>query len=125
MPEPESQLSALTERIIGCAYTVANTLGAGFLEKVYENSLAIELRKAGLKVLQQVEYRVMYEGQEVGKYVADLVVNDAVLLELKSVKEFDAVHTAMCINYLKVSGLSLCLLINFGKSRVEVKRIVL
>lgn len=125
MPEPEAELNALTEKIIGCAYTVANKLGVGFLEKVYENALVIELRKSGLKVLQQVEYRVMYEGHEVGKYVADLVVNDSVLLELKSVREFDAVHTALGINYLKVSGLTLCLLINFGKSRVDVKRIAL
>ncbi len=90
-----------------------------------QNALVLELRKAGLKVLQQVEYRVMYEGQEVGKYVADLVVNDTVLLELKSVKEFDAVHTAVCINYLKASGLKLCRLINFGKPRVDVRRIAL
>ena len=125
MDTDEHRLKALTETIIGCAFAVANALGVGFLEKVYENALVIELRKAGLKVLQQVEYEVRYEGQEVGKYIADLVIADTVLLELKAVKEFDNVHTAMCINYLKVSGLPLCLLINFGKSRVDVKRIAL
>ena len=85
----------------------------------------IALRKAGLKVLQQVVYKVRYEGQIVGEYIADLVVEDAVLVELKAIKEFDSVHTAMCLNYLRASGLTLCLLVNFGKARVDVKRIVL
>ncbi len=125
MTDKLAHLNTLTESIIGCVFTVANTLGVGFLEKVYENALVIELRKAGLKVLQQVEYEVMYERQVVGKYIADLVVADTILLELKVVKEFDSVHTAMCINYLKVSNFLLCLLINFGKSRVDVKRIAL
>lgn len=125
MNQRNEHLNALTEVIIGCAFKVANTLGVGFLEKVYENALVIELRKTGMKVLQQVEYEVLYEGSQVGKYFADLVVNHAVLLELKSIKEFEAIHTATCINYLKVSGLPLCLLINFGKSRVDVKRIML
>lgn len=125
MNQRNEHLNALTEVIIGCAFKVANTLGVGFLEKVYENALVIELRKTGMKVLQQVEYEVLYEGSQVGKYFADLVVNDAVLLELKAIKDCEAIHTAMCINYLKVSGLPLCLLINFGKSRVDVKRIML
>ncbi len=119
------KLNPLTEKVIGCAFAVANALGVGFLEKVYENALVIALRKAGLKVLQQVIYNVEYEGQVVGEYIADLVVEDQVIVELKAIKEFDNVHTAICINYLKVSKLPLCLLINFGKSRIEVKRIAL
>lgn len=119
------KLNPLTEKIIGCAFAVANALGVGFLEKVYENALVIALRKAGLKVLQQVIYSVEFEGQVVGEYIADLVVEDQVVVELKAIKEFDNVHTAICINYLKVSKLPLCLLINFGKSRIDVKRIAL
>ncbi len=119
------KLNPLTEKIIGCAFAVANALGVGFLEKVYENALVIALRKAGLKVLQQVIYSVEFEGQVVGEYIADLVVEDQVVVELKAIKEFDNVHTAICINYLKVSKLPLCLLINFGKSRIDVNRIAL
>jgi GxxExxY protein len=125
MQTDKEHLNSLTEVIIGCAYAVANALGVGYLEKVYENALVVALRNAGLKVLQQVEYNVIYEGHNVGKYIADLVVNESVLVELKAVRDFEAVHTAICINYLKVSGLPLCLLINFGKARVEVKRIAL
>lgn len=119
------KLNPLTEKIFGCAFAVANALGVGFLEKVYENALVIALRKAGLKVLQQVIYSVEFEGQVVGEYIADLVVEDQVVVELKAIKEFDNVHTAICINYLKVSKLPLCLLINFGKSRIDVNRIAL
>jgi len=113
----------LTEKIIGCAYTVANTLGNGFLEKVYENALAHELRKNGLPVIQQHPINVMYNGVVVGEYVADLVVSDNILIELKAVKELDNVHKAQCINYLKATGMKLCLLINFGQQKVQIKRI--
>lgn len=125
MDTDKQRLNSVTEAIIGCAYAVSNALGMGFLEKVYENALVIALRKAGLKVLQQVVYKVRYEGEVVGEYTADLVVEDAVLLELKAIREFDNVHMAVCLNYLRASGLTLCLLINFGKARVDVKRIVL
>ena len=117
-------LDALTERIIGCSYTVGNTMGSGFLEKVYENALAHELRKSGLKVEQQRSLQVCYDGVVVGDYVADLLVDESVLIELKSVKAFDEIHVAQCLNYLKASGLQVCLLINFGAPRVEVKRVV-
>ncbi len=101
-----------------------NGLGAGFLEKVYENALAHELRKTGLRVEQQHGITVHYDGVVVGEYAADLLVEDAVLVELKAVKGLDAVHMAQCMNYLKATGHTLCLLINFGTSRVEVKRVV-
>lgn len=117
-------LDALTERVIGCAYTVGNALGSGFLEKVYENALAHELRKTGLKIEQQRNLQVRYDGVVVGDYVADLLVDEYVLVELKTVKSFDEIHVAQCINYLKASGLPVCLLINFGGPRVEIKRIV-
>ena len=114
----------ITEKIIGCAYTVSNALGAGFLEKVYEYALAHELRKAGLKVQQQHPIQVRYDGIVVGDYVADLFIEDCILVELKAVKALDEIHQAQCLNYLKATCLRLCLLINFGKTRVEIKRLV-
>ena len=117
------ELEQITEKIIGCAYKVANTLGNGFLEKVYENALAHEIRKTGLTVEQQSPVPVMYDGVVVGDYVADLIVSDNVLIELKAVKELDNVHKAQCINYLKATGMKLCLLINFGQEKVQIKRI--
>lgn len=118
----DDELNALTERIIGCAFKVSNALGAGFLEKVYENALALELRKRGLDVKQQAPVSVFYDGTVVGEYFADLVVSDTVIVELKAVKEFSDAHAAQCLNYLKATGLPICLLLNFGKPRVEVKR---
>ncbi len=100
-----------------------NKLGCGFLEKVYENALAHELRKAGLSVAQQYRIKVRYDDIIVGEYTADLLVDGAVVVELKAVKALDSIHTAQCINYLKASGLQLCLLLNFGKPRVEVHRV--
>ena len=113
-----------TEKIIGCAYTVANTLGPGFLEKVYENALAHELRKIDLEVKQQYGVNVHYDGIIAGEYVADLLVQNEILVELKAIKGLDGVHMAQCLNYLKATGLSVCLLINFGTAKVEIKRIV-
>ena len=124
MNADERRYDGVTERIIGCAYRVANTLGAGFLEKVYENALGIELRKAGLHVKQQWPIEVRYEGAVVGEYVADLLVDDVVLIELKAAKALDEIHKAQCINYLKASGLSVCLLLNFGAPKVQIQRIV-
>jgi GxxExxY protein len=118
-------INEVTERVIGCAYAVGNTLGSGFLEKVYENALAIEVRSAGLRVEQQHSVQVVYRGEPVGDYTADLLIERCVLVELKAVKTLDEIHMAQCLNYLKATGLSLCLLINFGKTKVEVKRVVL
>jgi GxxExxY protein len=115
---------ALTERIIACAIAVSNALGCGYLEKVYENAMFVALTRAGLSVRQQVPIAVKYEGVVVGDYCADLIVEDQVLLELKAVKNFDDVHSAQCINYLKASGLRICLLINFAKPKLEIRRIV-
>jgi GxxExxY protein len=122
--ERRSELVRITRRVIGCAYRVSNTLGSGFLEKVYENALAHELRKAGLGVRQQHPVQVRYDGVLVGDFVADLLVDDAVLLELKAVQALDGVHVAQCMNYLRATGLRVCLLMNFAKPRLEIKRIV-
>ena len=117
------ELDALTEKIIGCAFTVSNTLGCGFLEKVYENVLAHEFRKCGIKFTQQHPIQVRYDGVIVGDYTADLLVEEQVLVELKVVKDFDEIHFTQCLNYLRATGFSVCLLLNFGKPKVEVKRI--
>src|SRR3954451_6261907 len=114
----------LSEKIIGCAFVVSNALGVGFLEKVYENALAHELRKAGLLVEQQPAVTTRYDGVVVGSYTADLLVEKTVLVELKAVTALDTVHRAQCINYLKGSGLRLCLLLNFGTPKLEIKRLV-
>jgi len=114
----------ITEKIIGAAFAVSNTLGAGFLEKVYENALAYELRQLGLKVEQQKALKVHYKGVLVGEFVADLLVEDAVIVELKAVKTLDESHMAQGLNYLHATGLKVCLLLNFGTSKVQVKRVV-
>jgi GxxExxY protein len=119
-----SELDALTEKIIVCAYTVGNVLGCGFLEKVYENAFSHELRRNGLTVEQQHPVNVYYDEVIVGEYFADIVVNGKVLVELKAAKEIDQVHIAQCLNYLNATRLRVCLLINFGKPKVEIKRIV-
>jgi GxxExxY protein len=119
-----SELNKITEQIIGCAYTVANTLGSGFLEKVYENALTHELRKAGLQVGQQHGISVYYDGVVVGEFFADLLVEESVLVELKGIRDLDEIHMAQCLNYLKATGIQVCLLINFGAPKVEIKRIV-
>ena len=119
------QINQISERIIGCAFAVSNGLGVGFLEKVYENALAHELRKTGLSVAQQHAMIARYDGVVVGQYVADLLVESHVLVELKHARYIDDMHLAQCLNYLKVTGLSLCLLLNFGKARVEVRRVSL
>jgi GxxExxY protein len=121
----EQQLNKLTEKIIGCAYDVGNNLGNGFLEKVYENALAYELRENGLKAEQQKPIKVFYKGKAVSEYVADLIIEDCVLTELKTVKNLDEIHLAQCLNYLKATNLPICLLINFGRPKVEVKRVYL
>jgi len=112
---------ALTKTIIGCAYKVHNTLGAGFLEKVYENALALELHKADLTVVQQAPIQVRYDGEIVGEYCADLWVNQCVIVEIKAVRTLHRQHEVQLVNYLTATGTDTGLLINFGES-VQVKR---
>ncbi len=113
--------SDLTEKIIGAAYAVYNALGHGFLEKVYENALAVELNRLGLSVKQQEPVAVSYKGDLVGEYVADLVVEGKVIVEVKAVGELQKVHEAQLINYLKATSIQVGLLINFGPE-IEIKR---
>jgi len=104
--------------------TVSATLGCGFLEKVYENALAIELRRRGRSVCQQKAIDVRYGEEIVGEYVADLVVDERVVVELKAAACLDRIHSAQCLNYLRATGLRIALLLNFGRPKLEVQRIV-
>jgi len=117
-------LDEISQKIIGCAYKVSNSLGSGFVEKVYENALCIELKNAGLEINQQQNLNVLYQNIIVGEYTADIMVNNSIIVELKACKGLDTIHQAQCMNYLKATNLSVCLLINFGNPKVEIRRIV-
>lgn len=103
-----------TEEIIGAGCEVWRVLGYGFLEKVYENTLVSEMRRRGLVVQQQVAIDVIYKGEAVGQYIADLVVNNAVLVELKAEKELNLAHQTQLLNYLKATNLPVGMLMDFG-----------
>jgi GxxExxY protein len=124
MSTDEHRLDGITEEIIGCCFTVSNALGAGFLEKVYENALAHELRKKKRIVEQQKSIAVHYDGIIVGEYVADLVIDHCIVVEIKMVKALEECHKAQCLNYLRATGLRIGLLVNFGQPRIEVKRVI-
>ena len=120
----EYRYKDLTEKIIGAAFRVHGTLGYGFLEKVYERALCVELARSGIPFESQRSIQVRYEGEIVGEYVADLIVGDAVIVEVKAVSKLDGVHEVQLVNYLKATGIEVGLLINFGPS-VEVRRRIL
>ena len=112
----------LTEKIIGCAYSVYNKMGFGFLESVYEKCMLIELYKAGLKAESQKHLTVCYENEIVGEFIADIIVNDTVILELKSAKQIIKAHEVQLVNYLVATGKPVGLILNFSENKVEVKR---
>ena len=114
----------ITSKIIKCAYTVHKNLGFGFLENVYQNALMIELANADLHAEKEKKIQVLYNGQVVGDYVADIVVEKKIICELKSTKEINPAHEAQLVNYLKATGMEVGLLINFGE-QVRVKRKIL
>ena len=113
----------LTERIIGIFYKVYNTLGYGFLEKVYENALAFEFKRAGLKFGKQVPIGVLYEGEVMGEYFADFIVEGKVVVEVKALSCFGGTEKAQLLNYLKATGLEVGLLLNFGK-KADFERMI-
>ncbi len=113
----------ITDKIINSFYKVHNTLGFGFLEKVYENALVIELKRAELNVLQQQNIKVFYENQVVGDYFADIIVSDRIILEIKAAEGLREENRAQLINYLKATDKEIGLLLNFGKS-AEFKRVI-
>lgn len=114
--------SEFTEAIIGCAYRVYNAMGFGFLESVYGKCLLIELRKAGLQVTAQQPITVLYQGGGVGEFVADIVAENAVIVELKSVRQLIQSHEVQLVNCLVATGMEVGLLLNFAEQKVEVKR---
>ncbi len=114
--------SELTKTIIGCAFRVFNSLGAGFLESVYHQSLLFELREAGLDVESQVTLDVLYRGQPVGCFIADIIVDGKVILELKAIEQLAKIHEVQLVNYLVATGIPLGLLINFSPEGVVVLR---
>ena len=118
---PEQEL---TEKILGAAFKVQNTLGCGFLEKVYENALVVELSREALRLQQQKSLQVKYEGAIVGEYLADLVVENRVIVECKAVGQLDPVHEAQLLNYLKATGIRVGLLLNFGRPKMQYRRFV-
>ncbi len=112
----------LTEKIIGCAYRVYNRMGFGFLESVYGKCMLIELRKADLDAESQKRITVYYENEIVGEFVADIIVNDTIILELKSVRRVIKAHEVQLVNYLVSTGKPVGLILDFGERKVEVKR---
>ena len=112
----------LTERVIGCAYSVYNKMGFGFLESVYEKCLMIELKMAGLHAEAQKEITVYYENEIVGEFMADIIVENLVILELKSVRRVVKAHEVQLVNYLAATGKDVGLILNFAEKGVEVKR---
>ena len=115
--------SELTEKIIGCFYAVYKTLGYGFLEKIYENAMRIELAGCGLSVVQQRSIEVWYNQERVGEYFADLLVNDLILVEIKAVKSLMPEHEAQLLNYLKATPYEVGLLLNFGPQPQQMRRL--
>ena len=112
----------LTDKIIGCAYRVYNQMGYGFLETVYEKCLLIELIKAGLSAVSQKPITVFYDNEVVGEFVADIIVEDTIILELKSVRQIIQAHEVQLVNYLVATEKPVGLIINFGERKVEIKR---
>jgi GxxExxY protein len=118
-------INDITYAINGAAFEVNRILGSGFLEKVYENALLVELRERGFNAESQVPVKVFYKNKVVGEYIIDILVEKKVIVELKTVEKFDNVHEAQLLNYLKASGIQVGLLINFKHPKVEIKRMVL
>ena len=118
-------LEEITYKINGAVFEVNRQLGSGFLEKVYENALLIELRERGLKAESQVPIHVTYKGNLVGDYLADIVVQDQVILEIKAIESLAKIHEAQILNYLKATGYKIGLLINFTHPKAVIKRYIL
>ncbi len=118
------ELNDITYQINGAVFEVNRVLGSGFLEKVYEQALMVELKQRGLNSEKQVPINVYYKNQIVGEYFADIVVENSIILELKSIKKLAAVHEAQILNYLKATGFKVGLLINFIHPKAEIKRFV-
>ncbi|WP_041802558.1 GxxExxY protein [Micavibrio aeruginosavorus] len=111
--------------VVGCAMTVINTLGHGFLEKVYENALSIELQDKGLKIEQQKHISIFYKGQNVGEYIPDFIVNEKMIVELKTTDKIGPAERGQVLNYLKASNIRIGIILNFKNPKLEWERIIL
>jgi GxxExxY protein len=120
----EPRFDLLTERVLGAVFEVSGALGAGFLEKVYERALLRELGLRGIRATAQASFAVTYKGRSVGEYFPYILVEDALVVELKCAERLAGQHTAQCLNHLRASGVTLCLLVNFQRPKVEWRRIV-
>ena len=116
--------NSLTERVIAAIFEVSNILGAGFLEKVYQRALLRELALRGIRATGEASFAIRYKEHSVGEYYADILVEDVLVVELKCVERLGKEHTAQCLNYLRASGRTVCLLVNFQRPRAEWRRIV-
>jgi len=116
------QFEEITEKIIGCAFTVFNSMGPGYLESVYERCMLIELQKSGLVASSQQSIKVMYDNHIVGEFTADIIVENSIIVELKAVSHLTKIHEAQLVNYLVSTQKDVGLLINFGSSKVQIKR---
>ena len=112
----------ITEKIIGCAFKVFNRMGSGYLESVYERCMLIELKKAELQTESQKKIKVLYDNEMVGDFVADIIVENCIIVELKVVRQLLKIHEAQLVNYLVSTGKDIGLLINFGTEKVQIKR---
>ncbi len=119
-----AELDALTEKILGAAFAVANTLGHGFLEAIYKKALAEELSASNCRVAAEKPFPVLYRGKVMGNYFADLIVEDRVIVEVKAIDALTRAHQAQLLNYLKASELPVGLLLNFGTPSLQMKRIL-
>jgi len=121
----DMNINELTYQINGAIFEVSRTLGAGFLEKVYEKALMIELKERRMRVINQAPIKVSYKNTIVGEYFADMLVEDKVIIELKAVENISKLHEAQILNYLKATGIQVGLLVNFKHPKAEIKRMVL
>jgi len=119
------EINEITYTINGAVFEVNRVLGSGFLEKVYENALLVEIKKRGLDAENQVPVQVFYKDNVVGEYIADILVENKVIVELKTVEKIDKMHEAQLLNYLKATGLKVGLIVNFKHPKAEIKRMVL
>ncbi len=118
------ELNELTYSINGAVFEVNRLLGSGFLEKVYENALLLELKNRGLSAVSQYPIKVKYKDKIVGEYFADIFVENQVIIELKTVEKIEKIHEAQLLNYLKATGINIGLLVNFKNTKAEIKRLV-
>jgi GxxExxY protein len=117
-------INDITYAINGAVFEVNRVLGPGFLEKVYENAVLIELKSRGLKAESQVPIKVLYKEDVVGEYVADILVEEKVIVELKTIERLEKIHEAQLLNYLRATGLNIGMLVNFRNTKAEIKRLV-